>query len=198
MPDPSNEDLRTLIELAQGGDRQARDRLLDHAYGRFLKLTRKMLSGFPKVRRWEETDDVCNKVMLRMHRALQTVRLESPRHFFNLAGTQIRQELISLKRHYYGPRGLGTNHHTDRQPADDAGGTLVERSGKREVLAGWGDLHELFELLPSQSQEILELLVYQGMTQQEAADELGVALSTVKRRWQDARVRFDDLLRRSS
>jgi hypothetical protein len=40
------------------GDVAARDRLLERAGQRLLALTRRMLRGYPHLRRWEQTDDV--------------------------------------------------------------------------------------------------------------------------------------------
>ena len=71
--------------------------------------------------RWEGTDDVLQRAMLRLYQSLEAVTLESGRHFYNLAATQIRRELIELARHYYGPQGQGTRHETD-QPADGGEG----------------------------------------------------------------------------
>lgn len=194
MPKASDTEIQGLIDLVNSGDARARERLLEHAGQRLLKLTRAMLAGYPSLRRWEATDDVYVNAMMRLHRALETVQPSSVRHFFNLAGTQIRRELLDLKKHYYGPRGLGKNHHTDHQPSDDAGGALNRSASEPDDLAAWGDFHDEVEKLPEELREVFNLLYYDGITQQEAADVLGVGLSTVKRRWQEARIQLHDRL----
>jgi len=83
-----------------------------------------MFHGFPQLRRWEQTDDVFQNSMVKLHRALSEVRVESVRHFFNLAAVQVRRELLDLAKHHFGPHGGAANHHTDSQPADDVGGSL--------------------------------------------------------------------------
>jgi RNA polymerase sigma factor (sigma-70 family) len=194
MPKGSDTEIQGLLHLANRGDEEARSRLLDHACGRLLKLTRAMLAGYPSLRRWEATDDVFVNAMMRLHRALETVQPESVRHFFNLAGMQIRRELLDLKKHYYGPEGLGRNHHTDHQSPDAAGGPLANAIHEPEELSEWGEFHEAVEQLPEELREVFNLVYYQGLTQQEAADVLEVGLSTVKRRWQAARVELHDRL----
>ena len=101
-----------LLDLMRAGDQTARRRLVEHACERLRGLARKMLRRYPKVRRWEETDDVFVEAVTRLHRALETVQPESPKHFYNLAATQIRRVLIDLARRYGGPEGLGSRHDT--------------------------------------------------------------------------------------
>jgi RNA polymerase sigma-70 factor (ECF subfamily) len=108
-------ELQGLIDLANAGDSASREALLDHACDRLLKLTRKIFHSSGDLRRWEETGDVFQNSMLRLHRALSATHVESVRHFFNLAALQIRRELIDLARHHFGPEGIAYNHHTDHQ-----------------------------------------------------------------------------------
>ena len=103
-----------LLDLMRSGDQTARQRLVEHACERLRGLARKMLRRYPKVHRWEETDDVFVESVVRLHRALETVQPESPRHFYNLAATQIRRVLIDMSRRYYGPGG-------GRQPSRHGG-----------------------------------------------------------------------------
>ena len=94
MPPPkisSDTQLQNLIERGLNGDSAANDALLDHACDRLLRLTRKMLHGYPNLRRWEQTDDVLQNSMLRLHRAMSAVQVESVRHFFNLAAVQLKR-----------------------------------------------------------------------------------------------------------
>src|SRR6266851_5039265 len=52
------EQLQIWIDRMQAGDPTARNELLRHACERLRRLTRKMLKGFARVKRWELTDDV--------------------------------------------------------------------------------------------------------------------------------------------
>ena len=134
--------------------------------------------------------------MVRLHRALANVRVESVRHFFNLAAVQIRRELLDLAKHHFGPEGAGANHHTDGIPADDGGGSLHDRADKPVDVSGWNEFHGHIEQLPETDQEIVNLLFYEGLTQEEAAGVVGISLRTLKRRWQDAKFRLHEVLNR--
>lgn len=190
----SDTQLQNLIDRGLSGDATAHEALLHHACDRLLRLTRKMFHGYPALRRWEQTDDVYQGAMVRLHRALAGVQVESVRHFFNLAAVQVRRELLDLAKHHLGPHGLGTNHHTDGQAPDDEGGSLHDSAAEPEDVSGWGEFHAQVEKLPDDELEVVNLLYYEGLTQEEAAKVLGVSLRTVKRRWQSARLRLHEVL----
>lgn len=185
----SDTQLQGLIDLVVSGDDAARAALIHHAGGRLLRITRRTFRGYPYLRRWEATDDVFQNAMVRLHRSLKDVRVESVRHFFNLAGVQIRREIKDLTRHYFGPEGIASNHHTDRKPADEEGGSL-DKAVEPEDLSRWSFFHEQCEKLPEDEREVVTLVYYQGLTQEEAAKVLGLSVRTVKRRWFAARTRL--------
>lgn len=203
MPQPqavgTDTQLQNLIDLALRGDSSAQESLLHHACDRLLRLTRKMFHGYPNLRRWEQTDDVFQNSMVRLHRALAEVRVESVRHFFNLAASQVRRELLDLAKHHYGPEGGGANHHTDGIPADDDGGSLHAQQDKAKEpdgLSGWSGFHALVEKFPEDEQEVVNLLYYEGLTQDEASRVLGISVRTLKRRWQSARLKLYEVMNR--
>lgn len=184
--------LQNWLDLVQAGDEQARTRLIEHACDRLRLLARKMLRGFPAVRRWEETDDVFTEALTRLHGSLKTVQPESPRHFYNLAATQIRRVLIDMSRRYYGPEGLGANYETagDDQGNRQAHPDVADRSDEPLDLMQWTEFHEQVEALPEDEREVFSLLWYEGLPQQEAAQLLGMSERSLRRRWQDARYRL--------
>ena len=177
----------------ESGDPAARDHLLGCARERLGRLTRKMLKGYAGVKRWEETDDVLQNALLRLHRALGEVRLPSARDFFRLAALQIRRELLDMARHYYGPLGLGAHHASGADPrgADDSQPPPYEPAAPSHEpgrLAAWAEFHAQAGALPEEEREVFDLLWYQGLSQAEAAALLGVSERTIKRRWQAARL----------
>ena len=95
-----SEQLQIWIDRLQAGDLTAREHLLGHACERLRRLTRKMLKGFARVKRWELTDDVLQNALLRLWTALGQVTPRSARDFYPLAAVQIRRELIDLTRQY--------------------------------------------------------------------------------------------------
>jgi RNA polymerase sigma factor (sigma-70 family) len=178
--------LRSMLLLLAQGDPVARDEIIAHACDRLRGLARKMLNeDYARLHRWEQTDDVLQNALLRLHRSLAEVRPTSAEQFYGLAATQIRRELIDLARHHFGPRGVSVKHQTDRPEASpDYESPLSE---PRDI-DDWTRFHEEIERLPEEERRVFDLLWYEGMTQPEAADVLGVSLKTVKRRWQAARL----------
>jgi len=186
--------LRHWLTFLGQGDSEARGHVIDHACERLRLLTRKMLRGYPGVRRWSETDDVLQNAMIRLHRSLAEVKPQSPRQFYGLAATQIRRELIDLARHYYGAEGIGASHHTDGEKAVES---APHDHFIPENLESWTEFHEQVERLPDEQRDVVSLLWYEGLSQPEAARVLGISLATVKRRWQAARLVLYEKLKRS-
>jgi RNA polymerase sigma-70 factor (ECF subfamily) len=191
---------RWLQQLRQGDEAaslEARNELINHACGRLEALTRRMLRHYPRLRRWEQTADVAQNAVLRLHRSLATMRPESPGQFYGLAAAQIRRELIDLARHYFGPEGVGARHHTDRpggEGGDLPGADRADPSGEPASLAEWTEFHEKAQRLPEPEREVFDLLWYEGLTQGEAASVLGVTERTVKNRWRSAKLELQRLL----
>jgi len=130
---------------------------------------------------------VLTEALTRLHRSLETIRPESPRHFYNLAATQIRRVLIDMARRYHGPMGLGANFDTGTIGGD---GNQAVESVEPTDLMEWTEFHEQVEGLPEQEREVFSLLWYEGLTHEEAAEVLGMSKRTLRRRWQDARYRI--------
>jgi len=174
--------IQQLLPLAVAGDDAALDALLRHCSDRFTALTRRMLGDFRRVRRWAETDDVLQNALMRLVKALHSVKPASPREFLALASLQIRRELIDLARRCYGPEGIGANHESTPNVAPDP----TDGRDEPSTLAQWTELHEQIGALPDEEREVVSLLFYQGLSQAEAAEVLGMPLRTLQRRWHDA------------
>lgn len=178
--------LQALIDLAASGSNEAYGELVSQASERLLKLTRKMLHGFPRLQRWEATDDVFQTAALRLYRSLSEVQPVSVREFFGLATLQIRRTLIDLARHHYGPQGHGARHHTDGDGRAAEDGVLQRRPddvADSELLDEWVRFHEAIERLPEPEREVFQLVWYGGMSQNEAAALMEISIPTVQRRW---------------
>jgi RNA polymerase sigma factor (sigma-70 family) len=187
--------LQNCIERLRQGHAGARDDLICHACARLQRLARKMLRGFPSVKRWEDTDDVFQNAVVRLCKALQNAPPTDVRSFFGLAALQIRRELLDLSRHHYGPQGDGANH-ASHENWDESGGAVEKSDLTYEpgALARMTELHRQIDGLPAEEREVFDLLWYQELPQAEAAALLQVSVPTIKRRWLSARRRLRKLL----
>ena len=196
-PDSHTQILQGWLDQLRQGDTsrvdEVRAAILAHAGQRLEQLARRMLRKFPHVSRWEQTGDVLQNALLRLHRALDTIQPESPQRFYGLAATQIRRELIDLARHHFGPEGAAAHHHTDVLAAGDGppGGVLAQApdaAGEPTSLLAWAEFHEHVEALPDELREVFNLLWYEGLNQRDAAAVVGVSERTIKNRWRDAKI----------
>ena len=182
--------VKNCLQRIKDGESNARIELLEHSCQRLRQLASHMLRGFHELGRWEQTDDVLNQSMMRLHRALKQVVPENPKHYLRLAALQIRRELKDLARKHFGPNGIAAKLNTNsvRQNQTDATrkNELADPTNHPDHLAMWSDLHEHVELLPEEQREVFELLWYHQLTQQETADLLEINRRTVIRRWQSA------------
>jgi RNA polymerase sigma factor (sigma-70 family) len=194
MVDPSAQTTQLVEWVArmQAGDDAARDELLRGFQGRLELLARKLVGRDRRVARWVDAEDVLQNALLRLLRALETVKPDSTRAFFGLAAEQMRRELLDLARHYYGPEGEGANHdsvspRTDDSrpgldpPAPDAADNDLER---------WTRFHAEVERLPVHEREVVGLVFYHGWTQAQVADLFQKDVRTIRRWWESALVRL--------
>jgi RNA polymerase sigma-70 factor (ECF subfamily) len=175
-----------LLQRFRTGDPDALNDLLAHTRARLQHIAHRMLRTYPVVQRWDRTDDVLQSASLRLCRAVEAERPESARHFYNLAATQIHRELKDLADRYRGPLGFSANHGTD--PLGLALAGAADPNGEPTSPAEWGEFHQIVGALPDEQRELFGLIWYDGLTQDEAAEVLGVSVRTIKRWWQATRV----------
>ena len=194
MLNDSPSQLQVWLARLNAGDNAAKNELLRAAYERLRGLARKMLrQDFPRLKNWEETDDVLQNAALRLDRALGVVPVASAAEFFRLAAAAIRRELLDLARHY----------QPGREAAAGSASPLAESSGNAPSAAdpsdstyepsrlqAWTEFHKQVEALPEEEREVFDLIWYEGLEQSEAASFLGVPRATVQRRWLKARLRL--------
>jgi RNA polymerase sigma-70 factor (ECF subfamily) len=199
MTEPTGQtaEIEACLQRLRDGDESARQQLLQTAYDRLERLARKMLHDYPRLRRWEETGDVLQNAAMRLFRALGDVKPASVVDFLRLAALNIRRELLDLIKHYFGPQGEGAHHVTPRPDTETSSDNMAppaQSSLDPSRLAMWTEFHQEVEQLPDEERAVFDLLWYQGLSQAEAGELLGVSERTIKRRWQSARLLLHDRL----
>jgi RNA polymerase sigma factor (sigma-70 family) len=170
--------------------------LIDASCDRLRALAHKMLRG-DRLRRWEETDDVLQQALVRLHQTLAEIQPETVRDFMRLAAWHIRLVLISLARHYFGALGPAANHYSN--PSGDTSDDFVsmdtpdnDPSPSQLVSQAerWDRLHAEVARLPADEREVVELMWFHGLTQLETAQLAEATERTVQRRWVRARIKL--------
>jgi len=191
-PDPDSSRLQSCLQRLAAGDLTARDTIIELCSTRLRVLASRMLSRFPNVRRWDDTDDVCQNAAMRLHLALGQRPIDSPRTIMALAATQIHRELIDLARRHAGPQSFAANHATNPgHQADsstrDTPGHIAAAPAPADPLERWTHFHDAIAALPAELREVFHLVWYLDADQKTIAGLLGCSERTVKTRWRDAR-----------
>jgi RNA polymerase sigma factor (sigma-70 family) len=185
------------LDRMKTGDRAASDELVRSLQGRLEILARKMLSRYPRVGRWVDAEDVLQNSLVRLLRALESVRPNSMREFFGLAAQQMRRELLDMARHFYGPEGEAAHHESvqDSPSRSQPGFNPPAQGEEDDDLESWCRFHEEVEKLPAREREVVGLIFYHGWTQARAAELFQVDVRTVRRWWESALVKLHRILK---
>ena len=173
FPELHTTHMHGLVLRMRQDDAEAADLLIRAAVGRMEALARHELRHSPVIRRWHEVEDVLQNALLRLQRALRHALPDSMRDFHRLAAEMIRREMIDLARQLRGPCGLAAN--TESRDAEEPA-AVVEGA---EELETWAALHEEAGHLPEKQAEVFRLRFYNGLTNREIAELLGVEEETV-------------------
>ena len=178
-------------DAAESGANRARDAVIERAMHRLVRLARRMLRSYPRLRRWEETDDVFQESALRLYRALKEVEPRSTRELFGLAAVQVRRALIDLARHHFGPQGAAARYRSDPllgNGSPQRAAASCAADDEPQTLAEWTAFHAAVDALPAEEREVFHLVWYSDATYAEAADLLGITRRTAIRRMNRARL----------
>ena len=179
-----------LEEIALG-NLEVRGRVIELCSERLHLLAHRMLSRFPRVRRWNDTDDLFQAAAMRLHRALADTQPTSARGLLALAGTQMHRELVDLARRSTSQGAYEANHGTNVIGEDDSGRlqhAVDQAPARQEPLERWSAFHEAVEQLPPDAREVFDLVWYMGASQETAAAVIGCSTRTIKTRWRQARL----------
>ena len=183
-------DVSRLFTALMNGDLAARDRIVEVCSARLRHLTHKILRTYPGVRRYDDTDDVFQGAIMRLHRALGQMAAagESPRSLMALGAVQIHRELVDLARRYTQQSAYQANHGTNVFDAGDGPRYFVEDAAQtEEPLDRWERFHAAVEQLPAEPKEVFRLVWYLGCDQKTIAAVMGCSERTVKTYWRQAR-----------
>ncbi len=193
LTDSATAEVEDWLARLNAGDSLVRNDLIARTMERLHGLVRRMLSDFPRLRRFEDTDDVLQGLLLRLIERLESAKLTKAVDFLRLASFEARRTLIDLSRHYFGPQGAGAREKSHRPTGpDDASNALdsADENFVAEKLAQWSEFHQQIGLLPEEEGDVFAMIWYNDLTHDEIAGALGISVATVKRRWSAARERM--------
>jgi RNA polymerase sigma factor (TIGR02999 family) len=177
--DSSTVHIQAALDNFLAGDPAAKALLVNLSGERLKVLARKLLRRFNS--RPDETAAVVSESYLKLDKALEDVRPTTVRQFFALAALQMRRVLIDLVRASR-RRGVVANEGTEQFDPPDGSD---DGSNWADLVI---DLYDAIDTLDDELKEVVVLHYFQGLSQAEVGELLGVHEDTVKRRWARARV----------
>lgn len=172
-------DITRLLEGARGGDATARDQLFARVYDELNVLARQKLSRESTLTQID-APSLVHEAYLRLSRQGQLPG-ENRRMFFAYASGVMRSVIVDYVRARNArKRGGGEKAIT----LTDGAGVVDGPAPEIEALDS--AMKKLAELDP-RSHQVVEMRYFGGLSLEDIAESLGVALITVKRDWQKAR-----------
>jgi RNA polymerase sigma factor (TIGR02999 family) len=170
-----NDEVRPLLAAWRAGERAARDRLFEILYAEINLAAAAMLRGERNVSL--SIGDLVHETILRLIR-LEQIEWQDRAHFLALTSVMMRRVLVEHVRGKSRAKRQHQKVELQTNLPDAANADLEEINDALDRLA---------QVDPERA-EIVEMRYFGGMEMTDIAEVLGLSESTVKRRWQSARL----------
>lgn len=173
-------DVTQILNEIENGDTEASSRLLPLVYDELRRLAARQLVGERPGQTLQATALV-HEAYVRLVSGEQPDQWHSRRHFFHAAAEAMRRILIENARRKGRLKRGGDLNKVKLSDVEAA-----ERSHADDVLALDEALDEFEKIHPEKAQ-LITLRYFAGLSEQQAADVLGVSRATAARHWAFAR-----------
>ena len=173
-------DVTHILEAIQQGDPKAADELLPLVYGELRKLAASKMAKEPPNQTLQPTALV-HEAWLRLV-GKDNPKFDGRAHFFGAAAEAMRRILIDKARRKHAVRHGGGHQRVDMEEA----GLAVPDENPDRVLAV-NDALDKFAANNKVEAELVKLRYFVGMTNDEAAEALGISTRTADNYWAHAR-----------
>ena len=172
-------DVTQLLGAIEKGDAKAADELLPLVYGELRKLAAHKMAGESAYQTLQPTALV-HEAWLRLVGSEQQ-SWQNRGHFFAAAAEAMRRILIENARRKRAVRHGGNQQRVDIDEVE------IAANAKEEELLAINEALERFTAHDKTKAELVKLRYFVGMTNEEAAEILGISVPTAKRWWTYAR-----------
>jgi RNA polymerase sigma factor (TIGR02999 family) len=169
-----------LLERVQAGDALAARELLPAVYDELRRLARQKMAAEPPGHTLQPTALV-HEAWLRLG-GQDALAFANRAHFFGAAAEAMRRILIERAR-----RRLAAKRGGGAQPEDVEAIEIPQPAADDTRLLAVHEVLEKFAALDPRKAELVKLRYFVGMTFEEAAEALGIAVPTAKQWWAYAR-----------
>lgn len=185
-------DVTQILEQLEAGDPSAADQLLPLVYDELRKLAAAKLAQERPGQTLQATALVHEAYLRIVGSGQQQAGWNGRGHFFAAAAEAMRRILVEQARRKEGPRRGGGHARLELEDLHE----LMDHRKAEEVLAIHQALDDFAAMHPVAAQ-LVKLRYFVGLTQQEAADALGISRSTADRYWAFAKASLFATLRDS-
>jgi RNA polymerase sigma factor (TIGR02999 family) len=170
------EDVTRLLQRWRNGDAEAEARLFEVLLPDLRRMARRQFRQQRDGHTLQPTALV-NEAFLRM-RAAKQLEFKDRGHFFAIAGRIMRRHLIDRAR---------TRPAVEPRQVDDIAENLPAKAGGLELITAMDALLDNLGRESPRQRSVVEAKFFVGLTDEEAADALGLTLHTLQREWHRAR-----------
>jgi RNA polymerase sigma factor (TIGR02999 family) len=178
--------LSDLVAQTRRGDPAAAAALIETVYPELRRLARHYLAG-ERQNHTLQTSDLVNEAWVRLFSSAG-ISVHDRAHLVALMATQMRRALVDYARHRNAAKGPGAGIRVSLGSARDVGFSPDE-----DVLA-LDEALKALEAIDPRAVRIVEMRFFGGLEEAEAAEAIGVSVSTLKRDWAFARAWLFDRL----
>jgi RNA polymerase sigma factor (TIGR02999 family) len=173
-------DVTQILEAIENGDAKAADELLPLVYQELRRLAAHKMANEAPGHTLQPTALV-HEAWLRLLRPDEQARFQNRAHFFGAAAEAMRRILIESAR-----RKKRLKHGGQLERVDVGAIELPSPMPDDELLALDEALDRL-AIVDARAAEVVKLCFFVGLTQDQAARELGISSATARRLWSFAR-----------
>ena len=175
-----------LLARARQGDTTAEAELIATIYPELRRLARRYLSA-ERQDHTLQTTEVIHEAWVRLFGS-SAVSVQDRRHLLALMATQMRRALVDHARHRNAAKGPGSGIRVSLTDTD------LPAAGIGEDVVAIDDALTALEQVDGRASKVIELRFFGGLREDEAAEALGISVSTLKRDWAFARAWLYDHL----
>ncbi len=186
--------LQSCLNRVQQGDAEATKQLVGLAYERMRVLAHRIFAPGDPLRVEMDPTELVDEAYVRILRAVDAAKPPSVRDFLSLAALKIRQQLWDEAREYRRRRGGKPRGPDIDDEVNVPQGKDVSPSGlviRQQFLEA---AKKTIEGLTTGERRLFYLLRIREMSQEQAAERLGIDKSTVKRSLREVKLKIFDVI----
>jgi RNA polymerase sigma factor (TIGR02999 family) len=178
-----------LVAQARRGDAAASAALIDTVYPELMRLARHYLAG-ERSHHTLQTRDLVHEAWVRLFSSVP-IAVNDRGHLVALLATQMRRALVDYARHRNAAKGPGAALRVTLGPAREIG-VLPD-----DDVVALDEALTALEAIEPRAVRVVEMRFFGGFDETEAAEAVGISVSTLKRDWAFARAWLYDRLKAS-